>query len=87
MTRKLLSGLTIIAVLASLSTGPAEAQRFKQGAGARASTGHGTSQHNQQLSNRGRGQSASPATTAAIQAATVYLQWRKCLDNMLPKCP
>lgn len=30
---------------------------------------------------------SSSSTAANIHALTVYLQWQKCKDNLLPKCP
>ncbi len=97
MTRTTLSGLATVAMLAVLASAPAKAQGFGQRYGAPTGYGGGL---NQAIGNRGApsipqrakkltsGQPSPSANTAAnVHALTVYLQWRKCLDNMLPQCP
>ena len=97
MTRTMLSGLAAVAVLAMLTDISAEAQQLNQRNGLRSSHSGGinaalrhrsarpTPQRIRRLSSGKRKPSAN--TAASVHALTVYLQWRKCLDNMLPKCP
>lgn len=96
MSRMILSGLATIAVLVTLTDVPAQAQQYKQRNGLRANHADGINALRQRsarpiphrrrgLSNGARNPSAN--TAANVHALSVYLQWRKCLDNMLPKCP
>jgi hypothetical protein len=91
MTRKILSGLAAVAVLAALAHAPANAQqagaRTGQSAGINGAIGNGGArpkpQGPQQL---GTGQRSPAAIDAATLLALSILR-RKCLDNILPECP
>lgn len=94
MTRLMLFGLTCMTVLAGSSHLPAEAKQLKRNNGASTIAKSGAAIHqraraapSRSFKQRGKRHSRSPATAANIHALSVYLQWRKCLDNMLPKCP
>lgn len=93
MTHSMLSAASAVAVLAVLTSLPAEAQS-KRGiarAGPTAAMAAGPRRARPARRSarklKGGGTSRSPTTAANIHALTVYLQWRKCLDNLLPKCP
>ncbi len=94
MSRKIISGFVVFTLLTASAIGSADAQRFKGQSGANSNNGGGANsatvkRHKPPNPNSlsGGQQQSSTSTAASIHALTVYLQWRKCLDNMLPKCP
>ena len=92
MKYSLFAGLAAIAAMGMIVDTPAEAGPFKkrgfsQTAGANAAGFRRAPRGRPRKLSGQRRRSASPATWGTIQAVNVYLQWRKCLDNILPKCP
>ncbi len=97
MQRILLSALAVAAVTVSVADTSAQAQQIQKRNGWHAGqTGTFKAPLRQRRmrakSRRIRGLSngkprPSANTAAHIHALTVYLQWKKCLDNLLPKCP
>lgn len=96
MLRSAFSGIAVATVVMLTAVAPAHAQNFgKRGGGY---IGHSKSfsaikRHRVRRARPrvrdyyGEDRLPSPATAASIYALGVYLQWRECLDNLLPECP
>ena len=92
MKNSLLCALVLGAAIVAIPGASAEANQFKKRGFSNSTGAKGVQIRRprrarpKQLTGHRR-RSASPATFGTIQALSVYLQWRKCLDNILPQCP